>query len=153
MEKDEIIMETTGWMQVLLVGTSSVAALGIGAAGLMHLAWLVGRGKGSLAAVVPTKAGGAPLFRPPWWTTLAVALALLGTATAVVLALLGVALPGLRAALWLATIAFGLRVVGDGRYVGLTKRERSSRFARLDDRLYTPLSLLFALGCAAALAA
>lgn len=145
-------MEITGWMQALLMGTSLVGALGIGSAGLMHMAWLVGRGKGSLAAVVPTRADGTPLFRPPWWTTLAVALGLLGAATAVVLAVLGVALPGVRAVLWISTIAFALRVVGDGRTMGLTKRRRSSRFARLDDQIYTPLVLLFALGCAAALA-
>lgn len=145
-------METTGWMQGLLMGTSLLAALGIAVAGLVHVAWLAGRGKGSLAAVVPTGAGGAPLFRPPWWATLAVALGLLGAATAIVLAVLGVALPGLRAVLWLSTIAFAVRVVGEGRYVGLTKRSRRSTFARLDDRLYTPLALLFALGGAAALA-
>jgi hypothetical protein len=145
-------METTGWMQALLVGTSLVGALGIGSAGLLHGAWLVGRGKSSLASVVPTGADGAPLFRPPWWATLGVTLGLLGTATAVVLAVLGVALPGVRAVLWISTIAFALRVVGDGRYAGLTKRQRSSTFARLDDRLYTPLALLFALGCGAALA-
>jgi len=137
---------------MMLVGTSLVAALGLALAGAAHVGWAAGRGTGSLATVVPTGASGAPLFRPPWWASVAVAVGLLGAAAAIVLAVLGVTLPGLRAVLWMATVAFGLRVVGEGRYVGLSKRHRGSAFARLDDRLYTPLSLLFACGCAAALA-
>ena len=137
---------------MLLLGTSLVAALGLVVVGALHVGWAAGRGQGSLEAVVPTGPEGAPLFRPPWWASLAVAVGLLVTAAAIGLAVLGVALPGLRVVLWVATVAFGLRVLGDGRSVGLTKRQRGSRFARLDDRLYTPLALLFALGCAAALA-
>ncbi len=54
-----------------------------------------------------------------------------------------------RAATGLLAAAFFLRVVGDFRYVGLFKRNKESRFARMDNRLYMPLCL----GLAAALAA
>src|SRR5690349_3489662 len=82
-------------MQMVLAGTSLVAALGLAIAGAAHVGWAAGRGTASLGEVVPTGASGAPLFRPPWWTSIAVAVALLGTAAAIVLAVLGVALPGL----------------------------------------------------------
>jgi hypothetical protein len=39
-----------------------------------------------------------------------------------------------------------VRVVGDFRHVGLFKRERSTRFARLDTRYFTPLCAALALG-------
>jgi hypothetical protein len=138
-------------MQMVLAGASLVAALGLAVVGALHVGWAAGRGRATLATVVPSGPSGAPLFRPPWWASLAVAVGLLGFAAAIVLAVLGIAVPGLRAVLWMATVAFGLRVIGDGRYVGLAKRHRGSAFARLDDRLYIPLSLLFACGSAAAL--
>lgn len=134
-----------------LTALSLTAALGLGVAGLLHLRWAAGGGHDMLAAAVPTDAGGRPLLRPPWWTSLGVAVALLGAAAAMVLRTLGVAVPGLQAALVLATAAFVLRVVGDGRHVGLFKRTRDTAFARLDDRYYTPLVVLFAFGGVAAL--
>lgn len=65
--------------------------------------------------------------------------------------LLGLAIPGLELALALSTTVFTLRAAGDGRHVGFSKRDHDSTFAQLDDRVYTPLSVLFAFGGAAAL--
>lgn len=48
-------------------------------------------------------------------------------------------------------IVLGLRSMGDGKYVGLTKTIRDTRFARLDDELYTPLIVLLTFGCIGAL--
>jgi len=50
----------------------------------------------------------------------------------------------------LATVAFGMRARGDGRYIGFSKKHRDSSFANLDDRTYTPLSVLFTFGGVAA---
>jgi cytochrome c oxidase subunit IV len=135
----------------VLVGTSVVAAVGLGAVALLHAAWAAGRLSWMLAWVVPASASGAPLFRPPWWASLAVAVALAGAAGAIVLAVVGVAVPGRTAALVGITAVFVLRAVGDGRRVGFGKREHGSAFARLDDAVYTPLAVLFAFGGAAAL--
>nr|WP_277600974.1 DUF3995 domain-containing protein [Paenibacillus whitsoniae] len=41
----------------------------------------------------------------------------------------------------LSAIAFGLRCIGDFKYVGLFKTNRTSRFARYDYFLFTPLCL------------
>jgi Protein of unknown function (DUF3995) len=40
------------------------------------------------------------------------------------------------------------RFLGDFRYVGVFKRVRGTRFADLDTRLYAPLCLALAVGCA-----
>ncbi|MBD2756198.1 DUF3995 domain-containing protein [Spirosoma validum] len=44
--------------------------------------------------------------------------------------------------LWLLTGIFLLRAVGDFYYVGFFKRIRTSRFAELDTKFYSPLCLL-----------
>lgn len=135
----------------VLATVSVVAALGLVLAGLLHVRWAMGGSTDMLAAVVPTGASGAPLFRPPWWASLAVGVALLGVAAAVVVRLLGLAWPGVAAVLWIATAVFTLRAVGDGRTAGFSKPSHASTFERLDDRVYTPLAVLFAFGSAAAL--
>lgn len=135
----------------VLVGIGGTAAVVLGAVALLHAAWAVGRLPWMLPWVVPAGASGGPLFRPPWWASLAVAGALAGAAGAIVLAVIGVAVPGLSAALGVMTVVFVLRAIGDGRRVGFGKREHASAFARLDDAVYTPLAVLFAFGGAAAL--
>jgi hypothetical protein len=135
----------------LLAGVSLTAALALAVAGLLHVRWAAGGGQRLLAAVVPTGAGGRPLIAPPWWVSLGVAVALLFASAAIVARTLGWAVPGVGVALVIVTIVFALRAVGDGRHVGFSKKDRSSMFARLDDRVYTPLSVLFSFGGAAAL--
>lgn len=127
------------------------AALGLGVAAVVHVRWAAGGAQGRLAAVVPTDAGGRPLLRPTWWTSLGVAVALFGAAAALVTRALGGAVPGLDVALAAMTIAFVLRAVGDGRHMGFCKTNRGTAFAQLDDRVYTPLVVLFAFGGVAAL--
>jgi len=135
----------------VLATVSLVAALGLALTGLLHVRWAAGGSTDMLAIGVPTGASGAPLFRPRWWASLAVGVALLGVAAAVTVRLLGLAWPGVAAALWIATAVFTLRAVGDGRHVGFSKPSHGSTFERLDDRVYTPLAVLFAFGGAAAL--
>ena len=43
--------------------------------------------------------------------------------------------------LWVLTGVFLLRAIGDFRYIGFTKKVRSTRFAELDTRFYSPLCL------------
>jgi hypothetical protein len=44
------------------------------------------------------------------------------------------------------SFAFSARAVGDFRWVGFFKRERGSRFACLDDRIYAPLCVAIGIG-------
>ncbi|HEY0881907.1 MAG TPA: DUF3995 domain-containing protein [Archangium sp.] len=129
--------------------TSGVVAL-LGAVlltvlGGIHVAWAAGWRTG-LGKAVP-EIDGQPMFHPPVWATVGVALGLFTLAA--VLASLGGWIPELpftRLIGAAAAFVFGLRTLGDFRTVGLFKKPQRTEFARLDSLLYTPLS--FAL-CAA----
>jgi hypothetical protein len=116
----------------------------------LHLYWLLG-GTFGKSAVVPERAG-QPAFRPNAGATAAVAVGLLAAAGVVALragvtsALAGG--PIVRLGTWAVAAAFLLRAIGDFRLVGLFRRERATRFAKWDARLYTPLSLFIGLGTA-----
>ena len=118
------------------------------ALGLLHLYWLFRGGKG-LAGVVP-EVEGRPAFRPGPVATLAVAAALLAAAGIVLWrgGWIEPAGPAFipRAGTWTLAGVFLARAVGDFRLVGFFKKTRGSQFARLDDRIYSPLCLLLFLG-------
>lgn len=103
----------------------------------VHVYWLFG-GRAGLTAALPSRPGtsGGPLFTPGPGATALVAVALLSGAALVPLA---ATFNWARWATLAAGVAFGLRVVGDFRYLGLFKRVRGTTFARWDDRLYIPL--------------
>jgi hypothetical protein len=52
----------------------------------------------------------------------------------------------LRWAAYGVAAVFVLRAIGEFRHVGFFKRNRGSRFARLDSWLYSPLCVLIAAG-------
>jgi Protein of unknown function (DUF3995) len=43
---------------------------------------------------------------------------------------------------WAIAAIFLLRAIGDFRYVGFFKKERGSKFAKMDTKFYSPLCLL-----------
>jgi hypothetical protein len=57
----------------------------------------------------------------------------------------------MRVLLILALFVLSLRAVGDGRFVGFSKRVRDTAFGRADDALYTPAVVLLWFGAASAL--
>lgn len=121
-------------------------------AACFHLHWALG-GRIGFSVSLPQRPDGTPVMahRLPWWRPAAGAVAL-GLA-ALALILLGhaghVALglpPGLaRGALLAAGAAFVARALVPNRYVGFFKSLRSTRWARFDTRLYSPLFLLLGL--------
>jgi hypothetical protein len=116
----------------------------------IHIYWACGGRRGGEDAV-PTL-DGRPLFRPGTAATLLVA-ALLTLAAAMVIerARLG---PGVTphvvslSGTWIVAAVLTARAVGDFNYVGFFKRQRGTRFARLDTRLYSPLALGLGVGAA-----
>ena len=114
-----------------------LAAVVLGLLALLHLGWALGLRWG-LEVVLPTREGHRAMNPGPLMT-LAVAAAL---AVAALLAL-GLArlmpLPFSQTLGLLAAGVFALRAIGEGRFVGLFKRVRGSRFATYDDLLFTPL--------------
>lgn len=126
---------------------AAIAATTLGALAAVHLYWAAG-GRVGWDAAIPMR-NGEPLLRPGRGITLLVAL---GLATLAVLVLwrdgaLTLPLPfGIaRIATPLVALVFLARAIGDFRIVGWSKRLRGSRFARLDDILYSPLCLTLAL--------
>ena len=137
----------TAPVQLVLAGTAAAVALGAAA---VHVAWAFGIGPAP-RHVVPERAGGEePVALPGRWATLAVAAALVALAGLVLVA----AWTTQHAAVTWLVLAAGavlcVRVVGDGRYVGVLKSVRGTAFARLDDRVYTPVIALLAAGAGVA---
>jgi hypothetical protein len=135
-----------------LWGAAALAVLAAVVAAAFHAAWAAGSTRG-VADVLPQRSGTHErLWSPGAGPTLAVVAALLGYAVVVVALVLGAAGAWWR---WLgiaALVVLLARVVGDARYVGVLKRVRDTRFARADDRYWTPAVGLLAAGVAAALA-
>lgn len=126
-----------------------VLAAILGALGGLHLYWAAG-GRWGAGAVIPVKEDGAAVFRPRLPETVAVGLVLAACA-AFVLARAGLFTVGLpkvlgRYGLPALGAVFLLRAVGEGRYVGLFKKVRTTRFSRMDTRYYTPLCGALGLG-------
>jgi hypothetical protein len=135
-------MNATSYVALALAGVFVSLAV-------MHIVWARGV-KAQGFSAVPTRSDGQPLFRPGPAVTMAVAVLLL-LAAFIVLGDAGILAPVgppvlYRLGTWVIGAVFLARTIGDFRYVGLFKRERGSRFARLDTRIYTPLCGALAIG-------
>ena len=131
---------TVAWVVIAVFATLS----------LIHVYWLFGGRVGQRAAIPEND--GKPVFEPSALATLVVAMGLAlcavviaGTAGLLVLPLSQTALAWMTRAL---AVVLLLRVIGDFRLVGLCKRIRDTRFARLDTTVYSPLCLAMAIGAA-----
>ena len=121
-------------------------------AAAFHLHWALG-GRVGFQVSLPQRPDGAPVMahRLPWWRPAAGAVALGLAALALLLLAYAGHLPlplprGLaRAALLATAAAFVARALVPNRYVGLFKSLRTTRWARFDTRLYSPLFLLLGL--------
>lgn len=47
--------------------------------------------------------------------------------------------------LWAIAILFGLRAIGEFRYIGFFKKFKDSKFAEYDTKYYSPLCLIIAI--------
>lgn len=115
---------------------------------LLHVFWALGGRTGWLAAL--PEVDGRPAFVPSARSAVAVAIVLLLFALLVAAKAGWAPLPipfsvlrGLNLAL---ALVFLLRAIGDFRLVGFSKRVRGTRFARMDDAVYSPLCVAFCLG-------
>ncbi|MFD6136242.1 DUF3995 domain-containing protein [Isoptericola sp. NPDC056618] len=135
----------------LWAGAGAAVLAALVAAGF-HAAWAVGATAGA-GRVLPQRRGTRePVVRPGPLATLAVVVALVAYAAVVVALALGADGGWWRGLGVAALVVLLARVVGDGRYVGVSKRVRGTRFARADDRWWTPAVGLLAAGAAAGLA-
>src|SRR5215216_238341 len=125
-------------------GTAGLLAL----LGLIHLYWAT-RGITGRSVALPER-GGRPVMQPSRAGTVAVAIGLFAGALTLLarLGLVRVPVPASwpRNGAWALAALFGLRAVGEFRYVGLFKRVKDTPFARWDSRLFTPLCIVIAIG-------
>jgi hypothetical protein len=113
----------------------------------LHFYWGLG-GRWASQAVVPTLPNGALTFRPGPVPTFIVAFGLLGMGLLVLsgAGVLALPLPEWvnRYGLWAIAGIFGLRAIGEFRYVGFFKTIRHTPFGHNDTRYYSPLCLAIA---------
>ncbi len=112
---------------------------------LLHVFWALGGRLGYLAVIPET--GNKPAFTPGPGITWVVAIVLFGFG-AVAFWSTGILYPPNRISSWfcygLAFLFLG-RAIGDFRLVGFFKKVKSTRFAKHDYLLYSPLCLLLSL--------
>lgn len=120
----------------------------LAAVSLLHLYWAVG-GKTGLKKSIPTTADGRAVLQPGKMACLVVALALAVFAAVFLdkLEFVRIGLPGWanQYGLFVISIIFIVRAIGDFQYVGFTKRIRTTTFGMLDTRYYSPLCLLLGI--------
>jgi Protein of unknown function (DUF3995) len=113
---------------------------------LIHFYWAVG---GTTSGFAIPSDNGKPLFSPSPLTTFLVALALFFAMFAVLgrLGFWGNVLPGwvFYWGIWVISLLFFLRAIGEFRYVGFFKRIVNTEFARWDTYLFSPLCLFIAI--------
>jgi hypothetical protein len=132
--------------------TLAVALAIIGFAASFHIYWALG-GRTGYSVSLPQRPDGVPVMahRLPWWRPAAAGVAFGLVALAALLLAHSGRLPlplprGLtKAALLAAGLAFVGRALVPNRYVGFFKTLRTTRWARFDTRLYSPLFLLLGL--------
>ncbi|OPH51170.1 hypothetical protein BC351_35560 [Paenibacillus ferrarius] len=136
-----------GWL-----GFSSLLLFGIGC---LHVYWALG-GKWGMNVALPTAVSSKQrAFVPGKMATLLVSVLLFGTSLLLLVQGAGLAsthpYPIVRWGCRICVLVFGLRVIGDFKYIGLFKKVRDSRFAKFDSYLFVPLCLWLCLSFYAAL--
>ncbi|MDI9339739.1 MAG: DUF3995 domain-containing protein [Sediminibacterium sp.] len=118
---------------------------------LIHVYWGVG-GKWGADAVIPATVDGKKLMAPRSFECFAVAFAFLALIGFVFLKAQWISLFALphwlnANGLVLISFVFFLRAIGEFKYVGFFKKVKSTLFARMDTRFYSPLCAFIALVC------
>ena len=118
------------------------------ALGLIHFSWAVGSEWG-MDAVLPTNLEGRRILDPGQIDSAIVGFGLFGFGLFYLCftPLVDWSLPSwvTKYGGWIIPTIFLLRTVGDFKYVGLFKKIKNTRFAKMDDRLFSPLCLIISL--------
>ncbi len=116
----------------------------------IHFYWAFG-GKWGAGAVLPTKSDDIDqkALNPGIVATLIVAFGLLafGLLPLIITDTIHFELPHWleKYGLWIIAGIFGLRAIGEFRYVGFFKKYKNTKFGRNDTRYYSPLCLIISL--------
>ena len=114
----------------------------------IHFYWGLG-GKWGSNAAIPAKMNNERIMQPGLLACFVVALALLGFGLFMIVksGIVSAPLSGwlTHYGLWVISILFGLRAIGEFKYVGFFKKIKSTRFGQFDTRYYSPLCMAIAL--------
>lgn len=114
----------------------------------LHFYWGLG-GKWEADAAIPTKETGEKVLNPKPFDCFVVAFGMLACGLFILIRskLLSVELPFwlLDYGVWVLSILFILRAIGEFKYIGFLKKNRSTEFGRLDTTYYSPLCLTIGL--------
>jgi hypothetical protein len=112
---------------------------------VFHIYWGFGGKRGS-AALIPTTSNNKPVLKPRAIDCFVVALGLLcfGIFVLIRAGIILFGLPNwlLNYDLWAIASIFLLRAMGEFKYVGFFKKIRTTQFAQLDTKCYSPLCLI-----------
>lgn len=106
--------------------------------GLIHFYWAAG-GKVGLDKALPTTTQEVKIFNPEKFLTMIVGFVLLFFAYIVLRA---------QESIFILSILFAMRAVGDFHYVGFFKKIKSTPFAIYDTKYFSPLCLYLSLSLA-----
>ena len=115
---------------------------------LLHFYWSLG-GKSGFSKSLPETKEGRKVIHPKKTDSFIVATGLLAMSAFVLIriAILPVSVPPwlMKYGLWVISVIFILRSIGDFRYAGFFKQIKHSAFAKSDSRYYSPLCLLIGI--------
>lgn len=114
---------------------------------MLHFSWALGSSWGFEDAI-PKNEEGEPMLKPKKIDSMIVGIGLLffGVFYLIKSELIEFDLPALvmSIAKWIIPSIFLLRAIGDFRYVGFSKKVKSTAFAKKDTKFYAPLCLAIA---------
>jgi hypothetical protein len=117
---------------------------------VIHIYWGFG-GKSGSAAAIPTKENNKPVISPGPVDCFVVGIALLSIGIFVLIKagiiLFGVPAWLLNCGLWVIAAVFFLRAIGEFKYIGFFKKIKTTRFAQMDSKFYSPLCLVVGILC------
>jgi hypothetical protein len=114
----------------------------------IHFYWGLG-GKWGTNAAVPTKENNEKVMNPKLFECFVVGFALLGFGLFILVKsqILAFNLPNwlMDYGLWVLSLLFILRAIGEFKYVGFFKKIKTTKFGQLDTKYYSPLCLVIGL--------
>ncbi|MDN3672538.1 DUF3995 domain-containing protein [Flavobacterium branchiarum] len=114
----------------------------------IHIYWGLG-GKWGNDAAIPTNENNEKVINPKLFECFTVAIVLLSFSFLVLkkLAIISLNIPNWiqEYGLWCVSLLFIIRAIGDFKYVGFFKKIKTTKFALMDTKYFSPLCLLIAL--------
>lgn len=114
----------------------------------IHFYWGLG-GKWGGDSAIPTRANNEKVMNPKLFECFVVAFGLLGFAFLILIEseIITITLPNWlqEYGLWIISILFLLRAIGEFKYVGFFKKVKTTKFGQMDTKFFSPLCLLIGL--------